>query len=157
MTDPVSTTFTAVKIGHDVLKLILTYFKNITSSRKEKDIVSKIYKELLLGDKADAYKIKSWIVQLEQLQSTSPEAIRAMELSRNAKIGYYNAVKPAVYKEVPAKKAGFGKTAAGKAFAAGRELKPGKTPAGKLAKSPARKTKSKPVIKKAGPKKKIAK
>ncbi len=149
MTDPVSTTLTAVKIGIDVLKPILTYFKKLASSKKEKDIISKLIKELLLGDKADKYKIKSWTAQLEQMQSTSPEAIRAMELSRDAKIGYYKAVKPAAYKEVPAKKAGFGKTAAGKAFAAGRELKPGKTPAGK--------TKSKLVIKKAGTKKKIAK
>lgn len=87
MTVPVA----EVKLGVDIIKWLSNYFKRISNNKKEKTIVSEIFKELLLGDKSDFAKIESMMMQVEKTGIVSPEGVRAKEHFFNVK----RAVKPA--------------------------------------------------------------
>ena len=96
-----------VKIGVDILSRLYKFCHRIFKNKKEKKIVSNIYRELLLGDKSDLAKIEAMLLQLEKTGSVGAELVRAKEYFTNIKSTSKFAVK-----KVPAAK--FGKFAAAK-------------------------------------------
>ena len=84
-----------IKVGVDILSRVFKSIKGMFDSKKEKDILSKIYKELLLGGKADLEKVEALLLQVEKLGSSSTDYVRAKGYLENAKVA---AKKPAAKK-----------------------------------------------------------
>ena len=74
-----------IKIGVDILSQIFKSFKGVLETRKEKNILSKIYKELLLGKQADIDKVEAMLQQVEKLGSSSSDLVKAKRIFKNAK------------------------------------------------------------------------
>ncbi len=119
MTIPV----TEIKLGVDILSRLFKFFKGISNNKKGKTILSKIYKEILLGDKSDFSKIESMLIQMEKIGDDSPEYVKAKEYFYMAK-----SFKPAVKSFGTAKKV-IKKSA----------VRAGKPICGKVAKKPSHK------------------
>ncbi len=73
MTIPVA----EIKLGMDTLKMLFKSFKKVVNSRKEKTLLSNVYKELLLGDKSDFSKIESMLIKMEKIGADSSEYLKA--------------------------------------------------------------------------------
>jgi hypothetical protein len=100
MTVPVA----EIKLGIDTLKMLFKSFKKIATNKKEKTLISDVYKELLLGDKSDFSKIESKLIQLEKIGADSPDFLKARNYfaqaepskgatHRHVGFGTYSAVK----------------------------------------------------------------
>lgn len=79
-----------VKVGLDILSQIFKTFKKRFQTKKERAIISNVYTELLMGDKADLIKIEAMLMQLKKFDSVNPDYVRANILYnnvRNAKSG----------------------------------------------------------------------
>lgn len=87
MTIPVA----EIKLSVDVLSRLFKFIKGISITKKEKTILSNLYRELLLGDNTDFSKIESMLIQLEKIGVDSPEYLKAKEYFSRAK-----SAKPAV-------------------------------------------------------------
>ncbi len=107
-------TGTEVKIGVDLLARVFGALKGLVETRKEKNLLSGIYKELLLGDAADLVKVEAMLLQLRQLGSSSAEFLRAEEYLASAKKVAKKVAKKPAAKKVAAGKAVAGAKAPGK-------------------------------------------
>ena len=104
-----------IKIGVDILSRIFKSFKGVLETRKEKDILSKIYKELLLGDQGDLDKVEAMLLQVEKLGSSSSDFVKAKVYFSKARAGVMTAPKkPASKKVVKSKAMTASKKPAGK-------------------------------------------
>lgn len=101
MTVPVA----EIKLGIGIIKWLSKYFKRISSNKKEKTIVSEIFKELLLGDKSDFAKIESMMMQVENIGAVSPDYMRAKEYVSKAKSSMLGAKSHGTAKKVVKKSA----------------------------------------------------
>lgn len=81
MTIPVA----EIKLSVDVLSRLFTFVKGVSKTKKEKTILSNLYRELLLGDNTDFSKIESMLIQLEKIGVDSPEYLKAKEYFSRAK------------------------------------------------------------------------
>ena len=75
MTIPVA----EIKLSVDVLSRLFKFIKGISITKKEKTILSNLYRELLLGDNTDFSKIESMLIQLEKIGVDSPDYLTAKE------------------------------------------------------------------------------
>ncbi len=107
-------TGTEVKIGVDLLARLFGALKELVETRKEKNLLSRLYKELLLGDAADLVKVEAMLLQLRQLGSSSAEFLRAEEYLASAKKVAKKVAKKPAAKKVAAGKAVVGAKAPGK-------------------------------------------
>lgn len=97
-----------IKLSVDVLSRLFRFIKGISKTKKEKTILSNLYRELLLGDHTDFSKIESMLMQLEKTGADSPEYLKAREYFSRAK-----SAKPAA-KSAPTVTAGKKKAGARK-------------------------------------------
>jgi hypothetical protein len=86
-------TIAEIKIGLDILSRLFKFFKGVSKTNKEKVILSTIYKELLLGDKADIAKIEAMLMQVEKLGSTNPDFVRAKNYFAKARVADVSAAR----------------------------------------------------------------
>lgn len=96
-----------IKVGIDILSRIFKIFKRITKTKAENALISNIYKELLMGDKADYIKIEAMLLQIEKSDCVNPEYLRVKnyyDIARNVKAGYSVIGKSASCKKVVKKK-----------------------------------------------------
>jgi hypothetical protein len=77
-------TGTEIKIGVDILSRIFKSFKGVLETKKEKDIISKVYRELLLGDKGDLDKVEAMLLQVEKHGALNPDYVKVKGYFINA-------------------------------------------------------------------------
>ena len=68
-----------ISISANIFSQIFKAIGKRLNTKKEKELISEIYKELLLGEKADMYKVKATILKLENLGSLSPSFLKAKD------------------------------------------------------------------------------
>lgn len=68
-----------ISISANIFSQIFKAIGKRLNTKKEKKLISEIYKELLLGEKGDMYKVKATILELENLGSSSSSFLKAKD------------------------------------------------------------------------------